>query len=416
MSLTTEQQTIIDHVTTTKGLTKVSAVAGSGKTFLLTKLAEALKPENGLYIAYTRAVANEAVPKFPSSVSCMTTHSLALRALRDLGYKLQIEGNLTYRLLPNKIPYEIRCDIIKAIDHFCLSEYLDFPKFAEANTELLPGAIKIGDQLLGAMSEGKAPCSHGFYLKLYHIALADKDIEYEPFDYLALDEAGDINLVTLEIFKLLPATRKVMVGDPHQNIFVFNRTVNCFELMKDEGTSFALTKSFRVSDKIASKIQGFCTTYLHEDMKFVGVPVDDTEIESEAYIARTNASLIAKMLYLNSINVPYSLTRSPDDMFRVLKMLCLSKPGSYISVPGYTHLQQDIEDWSKSPQLKKTYKSHLAYLKMIYNDDKTLSTSLSMIFNYGTKTVLDCYNQAKKYKSSKTTHHLTLGTAHSTKG
>ena len=52
MTYTTEQQRVIDHVSANEGLTLVSSVAGSGKTTLLVAIAEALKPTNGLYLAY----------------------------------------------------------------------------------------------------------------------------------------------------------------------------------------------------------------------------------------------------------------------------------------------------------------------------------------------------------------------------
>lgn len=80
MNPTPEQSVIINHVVNTDGLTMVSAVAGSGKTTLLVALTKALEPSNppkGLYLAYNKSVASEAATKFPSFISCMTTHSLA---------------------------------------------------------------------------------------------------------------------------------------------------------------------------------------------------------------------------------------------------------------------------------------------------------------------------------------------------
>jgi len=65
-----------------------------------------------------------------------------------------------------------------------------------------------------------------------------------------LDEAGDLNEVTLELFKLLPARIKVAVGDPNQNIYTFNHTINCFERLDGHGTTFKLSKSFRVPEHI----------------------------------------------------------------------------------------------------------------------------------------------------------------------
>ena len=80
MNLTTEQQAIIEYVTTDPSPTKlvlVNSVAGSGKTTLLTAIAASLPHTNGLYICYNKSIATEASRKFPATTACSTTHSLA---------------------------------------------------------------------------------------------------------------------------------------------------------------------------------------------------------------------------------------------------------------------------------------------------------------------------------------------------
>lgn len=416
MPLTPEQQKVVDHVKNNDGLVQINAVAGSGKTFLLTEITKAINPTNGLYLAYNKSIAKEAQGKFPKQIACSTTHSLAYRGIQALDYRLNIEDRITYRILPPSITYEHRCLIIEAIEHFCVTEYLDFAQFAAECLSMDSKLVNLAEQALNSMLDGSIPCSHSFYLKLFHIALHHQDIEYEPFDILMLDEAGDINLVTLEIFKLLPANKKIMVGDPHQNIYSFNKTVNCFDLMKKDATIFPLSKSFRVSNHIASEIQYFCRKYLHEEMTFEGIPITDPTIKSEAIIARTNSSLIVEMLKLNEKAIPYNLTRSPDNMFKLLKMLCLLKPRGYISVPGYTYLQKDVDNYYKDITLQKFYKSHLNYIKEMHAEDVNLCNAIQLIFSYGTAKILSCYNTAKAYHINKKTYPLTLGTAHSTKG
>ena len=46
---------------------------------------------------------------------------------------------------------------------------------------------------------------------------------------LSMDESGDCNSVTIEIFKLLKADIKIMAGDQYQNIYGFNNTINGFK-------------------------------------------------------------------------------------------------------------------------------------------------------------------------------------------
>ena len=81
MNLTTHQQNIVDHVTKNKGLTLVKAVAGAGKTFLLTQIAKSLPHKNGLMLAYNKSIATSSKKKFPKTTHCMTTHSMAYQAV-----------------------------------------------------------------------------------------------------------------------------------------------------------------------------------------------------------------------------------------------------------------------------------------------------------------------------------------------
>ncbi|EHP6639173.1 AAA family ATPase, partial [Salmonella enterica subsp. enterica serovar Schwarzengrund] len=55
----------------------VNAFAGTGKTSTLVNYAEANPESKMLYLAYNRAVRDEAERKFPYNVECKTSHQLA---------------------------------------------------------------------------------------------------------------------------------------------------------------------------------------------------------------------------------------------------------------------------------------------------------------------------------------------------
>ena len=244
--------------------------------------------------------------------------------------------------------------------------------------------------------------------------LANGNITYEPFSIIALDESGDLNPVTLEIFKLLPATRKVMVGDPHQNIYQFNHTINCFSVMQDEGTYLPMTQSFRVDNKIASRIQRFCQTYLSEDMQFTGVTISNPTIKTRAFISRTNSALIRKLMELNKLRIPYGTIRDVKDIFSLPLTLIALRPGGFTASSEYKFLQDDANTFGKSKELQDKYKSLLVYLKELHDGDTTLQQAISIIFQYGKLEVLTCYEIAKKH--SKQEQPYMLGTCHSFKG
>ena len=225
---------------------------------------------------------------------------------------------------------------------------------------------------------------------------------------------GDVNSVTLEIFKLLPATRKVMVGDIFQNIFNFNQTINGFAALKNIGTLLPMTQSFRVSDVIASKIEKFCQKYLDPNMHFKGVPIADKTINSRLYIARTNASLINKMMELNRLKIPYGLVRKAKQIFNLHLTLISLKRGGFVAAPELKYLQDDVDTFYKDKELQLEYKTHLNYIKEIHSYDQGLINTINSIYKYGQAVIINTYEEARKHE--KLNQSYMLGSGHAVKG
>ena len=125
---------------------KVVAYAGAGKTTTLKLIGERLRGR-GLYLAFNKAIANDARAKFPGHVDCRTFHSLAYRHVpRDITAKLslprfspkrlgddlglqpvqvrrQIEGSNKYITLT---PARLARFVSDAVSHFC-STHASYP-------------------------------------------------------------------------------------------------------------------------------------------------------------------------------------------------------------------------------------------------------------------------------------------------
>lgn len=412
MKLTEEQKTIVDFVKQAPDNTiiLIDSVAGSGKTTLLKSIAEELSDGQGMYLAYNKAIATDSSKKFPSHIDCRTVHSLAYKAV-VVPLKLRV-GFFGPKHIKQKISYSDKQELVEDIKEFCLSRFTSYKEYAD---EYQKTNSVLANTYLDLMMTGTIECSHDFYLKIFHIFLHENSIEYDPYNLLMLDEAGDLNEVTLEIFKLLKSRIKVAVGDPHQNIYSFNYTINCFEKLENEGVTFRLSKSFRVPSYIASPIENFCKSYLNPSMNFKGTDSAKTDIKTIGYISRTNAGLINKIIELNAENTPYGLVRKAQEIFKLPLMIAGIKYQGNIYDPAYKHLQEDIDSWYENENDIKTLNPNLlVYLKNLYSNDFALLQSINLVIKYGKSQIFNAYNEAKHHEN--TFQNLMLMTAHSSKG
>ena len=373
-----------------------------------------------MYICYNKSIATEAQRKFPRTTICSTTHSLAYQAVvKPFGLRLGQSG-FTYRDIKETITYDHKLEVLELIREFCLSLYTTFDEFA-ATTDATEFTIKLCNKYLQLMESGTIECTHDFYLKVFHLALVNNLITYEPFDFIMLDELGDINTVTLEIFRLLPARIKIGTGDQHQNIYTFNHTVNAFDLLRDEATFFNMTQSFRVRDSIASRIESFCRNYLHESMTFRGIPITDNSIATRAIITRTNSALVATMIDLEASGTPFSLVRKASEIYRLPLLVTNFKHNSTINDPMYRHVQEDINHYFnyvvRDPIYHGKPPSLFSYLMEQHSHDFQLVQALKLVARHGSGKIVKSYNYARSYENgSKHRQALFLATSHSCKG
>lgn len=257
MKPTLEQQPIIDY----KGLhLVVKAYAGCGKTATLVAFAQANPNLSILYLAYNKAIKDEALSKFPDNVTCKTGHQLAwpkfgtlyahklgnakltdvakLLQTRDWGFVRHTMGVLN-SFLSSAEP-EI------GLAHFFAGVPAeDQDSYGDDATERLLGAA---GSVWEAMTdtESSFPCAHDAYLKLYQ--LSSPQLSY---DCILFDEAQDANPVLSAIVALQPG-QKIFVGDPWQQIYRWRGAENALDQQIEQGAEpMYLTNSFRFGPMIA---------------------------------------------------------------------------------------------------------------------------------------------------------------------
>lgn len=292
---TKEQEDIIFSASNGEDLV-IKAFAGASKTSSLVMIANALhkKGKSGLYLAFNKAIADEAKGKFPASVDCRTIHSLAYSNLSK-GMKAKLSLN---NLFANQYAerYKFKAEFVhevgnvdeakfvsisgvwsmvrSTIENFCKSddvklskhhvaklEWMYIKKFHTTNLEqkVLEVAKKYWKDITDEFTT--IPLTHDAYLKLYGLSGECPDV-----DYILVDECQDINPIMLQIIKRFNK-QKIIVGDSYQAIYQWNKTVNILDMPL--GEKLYLTKSFRFGDNV-EKIANSILSYLGSEKTLVG--------------------------------------------------------------------------------------------------------------------------------------------------
>jgi hypothetical protein len=254
---TSEQQPVIDY----DGLhLVVKAYAGCGKTATLQAFANKNANKRILYLAYNKAIKDEAMSKFPRNVICRTGHQLAWpkfgsQYVHKLGSAKMTEvskllGTKDWAFVRHAMgvlnSYLSSAEAEIGIAHFYGGvPYEDQADYNDNDTEKLLGAA---ETIWEAMTdvESSFPAEHDCYLKLYQLSQPQL-----PYDCILYDEAQDANPVVSDIVSRQPA-QKIFVGDPWQQIYRWRGAENALDKQIEQGaTPMYLTNSFRFGPMIA---------------------------------------------------------------------------------------------------------------------------------------------------------------------
>ncbi|HCK5320833.1 TPA: ATP-dependent helicase [Salmonella enterica subsp. enterica serovar Manhattan] len=235
----------------------VSACAGSGKTTTLRRFAEENPTERMLYVAYNRAIRDEAEQKFPFNVICKTSHQLAWPTVGK-HYSQRLVNTL--RLTDVARALNSRNWLLARLTLDVLNRFMCSAS-ANISEELLPdqddckglppeGILLSARNIWAMMSsrQGTFPVTHDTYLKIYQLSKPDLSARYTT---VLFDEAQDANPVTSAIILEQPG-RVVLVGDTHQQIYRFRGADNALQAPQLEcADRLWLTHSFRFGPEIA---------------------------------------------------------------------------------------------------------------------------------------------------------------------
>lgn len=424
-TLTSEQSHAVD-LFKMGGSLKVDARAGAGKTSTLVAMAKEVLVGRGLYMAFNRAIADEAQRKFGAGVTAKTAHSLAYVKYGAL-YRNRLNQRLTggvvaeYLNIPDTellsgkaignilISYITRycnsADDSISVNHAPLSE-IDLPiedkhelalMKRQIATELLPYAQRLWAALV--KTDGYLPVTHDVYLKLW--ALSKPKLNYS---YIMIDEAQDLNPVLIKVLEDQIHSQLVYVGDPYQSIYGFRGAVNAMVDCHADNSA-VLSQSFRFGQAIADVGMSVLKHQLKADVTIGGFAGIESEVEREqsfpepqAILCRTNKQAII------SLAACIEQGREPFVMGGVAEMIGL--------LQGIKELQAGKR--SSSPEIAafKTYAELVEYSETEAGRD--LQSIVKLVSDYGTDGLIKVLWQVKDTREHDA--DVVISTAHKAKG
>ena len=329
------------------------AGAGTGKTSTLVLMGNSTR-RRGLYVAFNKAIAEDAKKRFGPNVECRTAHSLAFRAVgRAYGERINRSARLPAwqtarrlgldRDLPvnsTKITDKHQARLVMGmVRRFCyttdrqlMARHLERVNGLDAAgqdyvaRELLPFAVRAWEDLLDP--RGELRFEHDHYMKMW--ALTSPVLRAE---FVLLDEAQDTNPVLEEVF-LAQSAQRVCVGDPAQQIYAWRAA-------KDVMTGFPaehldLTQSFRFGPVIAAAANRWLG-HAESPMRLTGCGPAASKVgpagRVDAVLCRSNADAMREVIGFLDTGVPVALAGGGTTLERVSLAATDLKAGRRTSHP-----------------------------------------------------------------------------------
>ncbi|EOZ8645328.1 UvrD-helicase domain-containing protein [Acinetobacter baumannii] len=411
---------------------KILAYAGTGKTKTLEAISFALGSRNkkGLYLAFNRAVADEAKKRFDKSVTCKTFHSLAhshvpeqlskkvfnpknfpkdlavmyhlkdsdcrysdsyLEELKHRSYKkfMEVSNRGGSRRFT---PYQKMQYVNDAVKNFCKSsdtcllekhfEPLDWLKPNEnkaAIKELLPIAMRRWNDLIAM--DNNLNISHDVYVKYWSLT----NPKITGFDYLLLDEWQDSD----ELMNFIVSNQSIpcyYVGDKYQQIYEWRGATNSLE--KIDLPTYRLTHTFRFGENLANHAN-LILSCLGETVPLIGNPEvhtsviydHDLAVTTDAILCRTNKGAFSELVYqlqnfperkfalLADVNEIKKWLEAAEQLIKGTKTYHpdLNTFDKWEDVIEYTELNKSDNDFSSMVRLINQFSSSFSTLYSILN-------------------------------------------------
>jgi len=303
----------------------VDALAGTGKSSTVLALAEKNPEVNFLMVCFNKKNAEELTSRCMASgiynLIAKTTHKIAYDWYVSSTGKRPVNF-IDVAWIEERIAPRVEFDsgkvrstswnILNLVKAFCQEDFLTLEDFLKAfpDWHKLGAATILGTQLfldecLNLNTDPKKPISLDGVIKLFQLCRVqlcdDKDT------VLIIEEYQDINgnqagiLASQENFK-------IAIGDVNQNIYSWRGAGKFVEIVEqEEWFKLFLTTSFRVNPTDADFANTLLKLINSANPVFKGAS-KKKEIQTTAFLSRTNASAIVKAVELLEAKKEFALT------------------------------------------------------------------------------------------------------------
>lgn len=303
----------------------VEAGAGAGKTSSLMLCASSTN-RRGQYMAFNRAISDEAARKAPENLSARTVHSLAFRQVgKHYASRLnsgRMRSDRIAQLLgidPFSVPMgegktkmiqpgHLGSLVMRAIVNYCQSAD---PSPTERHIPYVKGIDEPGmwannDMVRSYLApflhdawkdlcdpDGSLPYRHDHYVKQW-----ERENPLIHADYVVVDEAQDLSPVMLSIvMNQAKHAQIVLIGDGNQSIYSWRGCVNAMQQAAVVHRAY-LTRSFRFGQEIAD-VANVILSKLDTVMRLQGTPKRTSSVtdldDARAVLCRTNATAVRRL-------------------------------------------------------------------------------------------------------------------------
>lgn len=436
----TEEQLGALELTKSNRVVKINAKSGCGKTSTLAVIAKNTVVPS-LYLAFNKSMAAEARAKFPSHVSCMTTHGLAYGvvgheyqnklsrptgAYRNVGgtgseiaklykipdYVIDAKSKLRSAFLGQIIrdtvnKFEQSAAVELGKEHIPSNYEKDIKKrFPDISIKHLKSVLhRYAKRLWEERSDiwSEVMCTHDTYLKLFQL----QKVQLTQYEVVYLDEAQDSNECVLDIVLSQKHCKIVLVGDDRQAIYGWRGSVNAMQ--KVQCSECGLTKSFRYGQKIAD----IASKILQNTVNIVGNELVDSKVESSLDEIETGVSAVV-------YNLPYTILFRKN-LTLIYEAISLIERGVSISInidtKDFVNMLKSAQELADGNLTKVKHEDIVPYASWVEfkaeaKSDKSLLKLVSLVEQGDASRVIDVLHNYDKHGDA----HVTLTTSHKAKG